>query len=480
MKNSKLISLIRTFNQEEFKEFGYFVNSPFFVKNKKLPKLYQEISRFYPNFDNPNFTRERIFNKLYPNKKYNEKLIKYQKTELYKAAETYLGILDCKNQKLDFMWHTLVQYSRRKLHVEFAKKTSELKEFLDKSEEKDNEFYFRNYLLIKEIRNFYEVTLPLGKRAAYFESVKDELDVFIVYGIIKLLKYYAVLSNQKSLLNFSFDSKLQDDLMNFAKENINENHPTVKVLYTLNMLHKNTEDENIYYQLKELAKKYYRVLDEKDKELVYAELYNYSKLKYIDGKEYFRKENAEIMKLMLSKKIYPKEDNYMSINTFINIVSDGLKDKEFKWVEEFIRKYKTQIEPGRRENVNNYCLGLIHYKKREFDKAVTFLSKVKTDDFYFYLSVKNQLLKIFCEKNETELVLNTIDAFKHYLASKDMIPDYLNERFSIFIHYLEKFVKITGWNDNKKLIKLEIEIKESPKFENKIWLLNKIKEKLAA
>lgn len=73
MQKSKLITLLKTFSKEEMKNFDKFISSPYFSRGRNLKPLYNVLKKYHPSFDSPHFTEEKIFNKLYPKKKFDGK-----------------------------------------------------------------------------------------------------------------------------------------------------------------------------------------------------------------------------------------------------------------------------------------------------------------------------------------------------------------------------------------------------------------------
>ena len=70
MKNSQIIKLLRTFDPKEIRRFSEFISSPYFNKNKNVIKLYEVIRKAYPDFEQEKFTKENVFSKIFPGKKY--------------------------------------------------------------------------------------------------------------------------------------------------------------------------------------------------------------------------------------------------------------------------------------------------------------------------------------------------------------------------------------------------------------------------
>jgi hypothetical protein len=234
----------------------------------------------------------------------------------------------------------------------------------------------------------------------------------------------------------------------------------------------------VYFELKELVNKYHGILENNDAELIYSGLFNYTKIKYLEGNEKYSAENAAIMKEMMTKRFYPRENNYMSENAFINYVSIALREKEYDWVENFIKDFKDQLSPEKKENICMYCLGILYYRKKEYNLALDHLAKVKTSDFFYHLRVNNHLLKIFYETGEMESVLTIIDSLRHSLANNKIIPDYVIERYSNYINNLQKLVKLHECKNAEKLDLLTKSISLIKEFENKAWILEMIKKEL--
>ncbi len=93
MKKSKLITLFSIFTKEEMKSFEKFIVSPYFNNERNFKPLYKILKSYYPEFDNPNLTEEKIFKKLYPGKTYNKKSavsLRVIESQMANMAEKFL------------------------------------------------------------------------------------------------------------------------------------------------------------------------------------------------------------------------------------------------------------------------------------------------------------------------------------------------------------------------------------------------------
>ena len=61
MHDNNLIKLLKTFSQNEFREFYLLVNSPFFNREKVLMKFSEILKKHYPGFVSANLDKKKIF-----------------------------------------------------------------------------------------------------------------------------------------------------------------------------------------------------------------------------------------------------------------------------------------------------------------------------------------------------------------------------------------------------------------------------------
>jgi hypothetical protein len=476
MENTKLISLLKTFDKKEFEDFGGFVYSPYFNSNKKAKELYGIFRKCHPVFNCECCHKESVYKHIFRNENYTDSKLRVLFHDMLKLGEDFLGYQSIKQFQLIMKRQSLIELRKRMLDKHFEGKLREMEELLRKIKTKDTFYFFNNYVVTKEKRINKEIKKPLGKRGKFYNEITEEIDNFIVYIIVKMLKYFAVMLNLEKQVKIDFEYKFFDTVVEHVKRNQYPEYPVIKMIFDLIMLEKSNADESVYKELKVLALKHYDSLEYDDARLIFSQLYNYSKSKYIEGKEEYRQDSFEIMKEMVKRDILPTDGKYISDNTFLNVVSMGLIENETDWTNKFIQKFEEKISPYKKTNVMMYCNSLLNYKKGNYEEALKNLIKVKTEDFYYYLRVKNHLLKIFYELNRVDDALIQIDAFRHYLLTEKQIPEFTRNRFIAFTKNLKKTIKLKEKKDILGLKKLKAELLLSPEFENKTWLINKIKD----
>ncbi|HQY20177.1 MAG TPA: hypothetical protein PLX80_04950, partial [Ignavibacteria bacterium] len=102
MYGNNLTELLRTFSVNETKEFREFLNSSYFNKRQAVNNLYDIIIKFHPEFDNESLSKQIIFEKLFPGKKYNDTSLRVLTHYLTDLAQKYLGYKRFEKNKLEF------------------------------------------------------------------------------------------------------------------------------------------------------------------------------------------------------------------------------------------------------------------------------------------------------------------------------------------------------------------------------------------
>ncbi len=475
MQNTKLIQLLRSMNPAEFREFKDYVISPVFNKNKKIIVLFDSIKKYYPEFENDSISEENIFKKIFQDEEYDYFKVKNIVSDLYSLGKDYLAFIhyrDVSEVKEKFL---LEQLRDRSLDNIFEISYKVFKKKLDNSPVKDENYILKCLELTEELHSF-QIPKDPGTRLDFFQI---ELDYFLKYSIIRLLRFYNIMLHDKIQNNVNFDMKMYEEIMSYLKINKNEDNPTLLIYYNIILL--GTErDEKYFFKLKELKDRYFEALNNGDRYMLFLHMANFCAYIYNNlGRTDFMyehfllsKENYDRGTIILGKVLYPD---------FLNHVKIAVRVEEFEWALNYIQKYK-HLLTEEKESTLNFCNGIIHYKKGDLDKALDLLSKANFPDFIIKIQVKILLLQIYFEKEYYEQAFSMIDAFRHYLQREKSIPEHSKGSFYDFLRNTNDLIKIKtsiGSEDKKfelKKISENTENMEFNQFGIKNWLKNKVAE----
>ncbi len=479
MEKFKLFEILQVFTPTELKKFGLFLASPFLNTSINAKKLYKIISPYYPDFSHKKLTKQYVYRKIYPNEAYSDKKIRDMFSKTLELAEEYLAYIQIKNEPLLLKSYSLSQLASRSMGKHFEQKSKEISTRLSKMSVKDSSYFFYNYKLLKEKREYYEFKMNVGKRENFFIDINKEIDQFVMHFVFNMLTYYTILHNEQMIIKHDSHFELIDEILAYLEKRQIEQYPQILIIYNTVLLQKYPERVEIFYNLRKLLNANSSSLDAETQMFAFIALYNYAKERVLHEDASFKKEYFNIIKEMIEKKFYPLEENYLPEHTYISFAGDGLIQKEYEWTKKFIEQHKEIIRPERRENAYNYCLATLNYRLKNYDKALKLLAKVKTEDFYYTLRVKNHFLKIYFETNQFESVLNLVDSFRHFLTSNKSIPDYISTRFISYVNFLGRVCNAIFSKDISNLHSIKTEITGSQNFENRAWMIEQISRILA-
>ncbi len=479
MQKSKLIALLKTFSSSEIKSFRDFACSPFFNKEKVLEKLTDYVGGFHPEYDKPELEKEKVFAHLYPGKKYNDALMRNIISDLLCLAEEFLIIKKLKSSDFRKDIFLLEELKNRNLQNRFLKQKEKTLKIVEQSPVKD-EFYYDKKTEVNRLYSFFlkETEDTYLRENQLFQETSD----LITAGFLIKILYYNIymLTRQSHISNFSFTFNFTDEIDTFF---INKGKryleiPHIQAAYFSYKLLQ-THEEKYFYPLKDFLEKNFDIISRPERKNIQTVLENYCYSKVTEGNAEFVKEQFLLYKQSVEKGTHVGIVDYISNIFFISLTATGFEAGEFEWVEKFIAEYIHDVKEDLRKDTLHFCNALSFYWKKEYEKSLSELSKVNSEEFAFKHNIKSLTLKIYYDLNETEPFYSHIDTYKHFILNNKIVHDKVREQVNNFINYCKKLfvLKNTSNPDIEfDLNKIQKEISENHALINKIWLLKKAEE----
>ena len=475
MQNSQLIKLLKTFTPTEINKFREFITSPYFNKNKNVIKLYEILKKAYPDFEK--LTKENLYSKIFPGKKYKDNNLRVLIHHLYENAKNFIThtlLMEDRNKHRyeEVLLNALLE---RGLFDESEKTIKKANLELEKLDYKDAE-YFQFKFIMEYEKLYYLQKIHQSKYEKYFtkSNIETPFKNLTDYFFIKVLTFYSIILNTKILYKIDIDTTLFEKLFsNFDYESFSDS-PIIQIYYNIIMLH-TTDEDKYFYTIKDLVLKReesllpFRLFD------VYINLENYCHRKIRSGEIKFKREFFDILKMDLEKEIY-KVEPHMPQNFFKNILQNAAELKEFEWAEEFIESYKEELRSDYREAVYCYCKAYLEAEKNNYESALEYLSKLQTDELYLKIDVKLLQARLYYELNEYDVLNSAIDTTRHFLKSNKFIAENRRVQFSTFIKFLSALNNARLKKDEYKIKELKENILKAEDLQWKDWFIKKVEE----
>ncbi len=480
MKDNALIKLLQTFSRKEIKELRQFLNSPYFNKRQGAVRLFDILSEHHPDFDAGNVSKEKIFKKLFPGKKYNDGTLRVLTHYLMELTEKYIAFSRFEKNKMEFSYQLEGELYERKQYKLLEKHMSRSYKLIEELDLDAEEYFFYRYRFENaRVYYLYASNYALFDRIinkSDWESVFKELTNFYVF---RSMMMYLNTMNMQHMYNKNFISESFRDV--FSKINISEfeDVPVIKLYYYIIKMLTEAGDESHFYKVKEYFQKNKALFNKFEIIGVFVNLENYCLRKISAGYPEFEKELFNIFKEELEDKTtYLTGDGYMSPLFYRNVVTSGLALKEFSWVKNFINKFKPELDRRFRDNYFHYCLALLEFNLKNYESAMELNSKLNYDELYMKLNSKILQLQIFYEMGIEDSLISALESFRHFLVNNKLIP---NERRMYYSNFHKILSKIVSLSDKRNKTDLEIvkrQLSDDSKIINKSWLLDKIDDAL--
>ncbi len=473
MNDSKLSTFLKSLSNKELKRFRKYLESPYFNTHDKIFQLFELFEANILSNETIPLVKEKVWKDLYPEKPYDYAFLRKLLHNLYELGENFLAqqIFD---ESPAHRSNYLLQMLHRKQMTEFFNSaiTSGINQ-LKKEPNRPGTYYYDLY----SIEKYHYILENLESARMQKESIQKlnlvDIDMNLNYFYFaEKLKYYCLLLSWSKMTHVEKNVSLIPEIITEIKNQDYLNIPAIAIYYQIYLTYLEPDTEQHFDKLKELIKKYIHLFPPEDSRDVINAAINYTIQKHNGGKLSFLYENLLLYKEGLEKGII-FSNGELSHWAYKNIVTIALRLNEFNWVEEFIETYGNRINKEYRDNAINYNKALLHFYRKEYDKAIPLLQKVQFDEVNYGLGAKSLLLATFYELDEIDALNSFYESFKLFVQRNKNITEERKKSYLQLIKFTKKLTDLSI--DREQVQKLKNEIQSSQAMSKK-WLLEKVEE----
>ncbi|MBS1495166.1 MAG: hypothetical protein JST55_16790 [Bacteroidetes bacterium] len=474
MLNSNLIKVLSSLSKEELKSFEDFVASPYFNKKPSVVSLFKELKKYYPEFKDEALTKEKIYSKLYKGKAFNDGVLRNQMSELYKLLLKFLGNEAYERDSTEFKIKVSRELLTKGLSKTFKNYYDDIKKDYDKDNLIVNEYYYWDRAVLDEQ---YEDNILFSSNAMGVPVNNLYGNNLIYFFLIKLFKVMHNLHATEVNTNVYYDKSIlreflshlnTEEVLNRIKEISEKDYNIVSIYYYMSKALMDYNDHDSFTKFYNLVEKNYLLFAEGERYSLYVQLNNIASHSSV-GKAVL----LDIYKSMLEKKIYKAgEKGYLNYLLFSYILTNAIYRNELDWLEKFIDEYIPEIDPAYQENMKNYSKGHLYYQRKDYNKSLEHITKVKSDNFMFKHQSYKLIAENYYELNEIEQLYFTLDNFNHYIKKANLPAEWITY-YEGYISAVRELVKIKEGKE-KDTFKINKCIKES--IGDMTWVRRKLTE----
>ncbi len=480
MKNhistTKLITHFQLLSLEEFKLLTKWLQSPWANSNKKLIELYDLLKRHYPTFEAKSLTKENLFARLYPGKKYDDKWMRNILAGMSKQVEKFL--IHSQVERDEILKKRLLssEYLERNYNSWYIKQAEELIQLIESKEVKETDDYLMLALVHEELYRQPKMHQSSAGSGSLLQVTDLYLDTFYCISkwriLTEMLERNMILKEKielkEKLERLSFITRSFDiPVINIYKQRINfGNELTVDDFLVLK--------NQFYSDFKRLP-----IWDRKL--LIYYLINNIIRL-WLKGNKGLMIELFKLYKFGIESSLL---FNYGHItrNTYSNIVTTANSLGEFEYANYFIDNYSDALPTETKESTRVWAIGHTLHKQGRLKDAIELLSSHHYNNDEFSLTMKALLLECYFDASLTdstyvEFLDNYCEAYKKYAKRNRVKSESRKIAWINMAKYTQKLSNIVHFNSaNKNEIEsLKMAIESEGFLQSRQWLIEKIEQ----
>lgn len=473
MTDSKFYKFLLCLNQKELRRFRVYLESPYFNVNNSILALYEQFEANLLAGSKQELVKEEVWLHIYPNDSFDYDKLRKLQHKLMELAYDFLAqqIYDSSTaQKIQ----NLLQSLADKQMDEFMPMTiNSGLSVLNKQQNRNGNFFYEVFSIEKYKYILANLESERVKKSSLeklnFKDIDENLNVFYISEKLRLV---CLLMSWSKMIKVETQLPFINKIIDLVESQNLLTYPSISIYYQIYKTYLEPEELNHFYTLKSLIENHLYLFPPTDARDIVNAAINYTIQKQNKGILSFAQDNFELWKHALDSKVILINDG-ISPWAFKNIITLGLRLKEFDWIENFIDEFGPKIDNLNRDNAVNYNKASLYFYKKRYELAIPLLQKVQFDEVTYGLDAKALLLASYYELDEIDPLYSHIDSFKAFVQRNKSITTDRKKRYIDLIKFTKNISNTKL--DYKALVKLKEDIKNSQAASKK-WLLEKVDE----
>jgi len=475
LESTRIYQVLRLMERKELNRFRKFINSPYFNINPSIIQLGEAlIDQLKSDEELP--SKPEIWAHINSGVDYDD--LKFRKlcNDLLERFERFL--VNEKLEEVNLLQANLLLYALRdkKIDLLVDKQVKKSNRLIDREIDQSAEYYLRVYtnkkiLLSLKTNSEKKADIKNSLDKLSYEDLFQNLDSFYV---VEKLRYATDILSWKKMYKTDIDLDLGFTLDLVEKYNL-EAIPAVKVYVLMYRLMSGIGNYDDYNELKSFAGEVIENFPLEEQREIVDVLLSFVIKDVNKGDMNAVAEMVSLYEWSINEEII-LHNGHLSPTTFRNYVVGGLRLGLYDKVEKFIKSKARLLEESDRENAINFNMSRVEFYRKDFDKALVYLNKVNYDDIWYSINSRNNLLAVYYELKEFEVLESQMDSYSTYLRREKSIEGFKKVGHQNYVNFLRSIYR--NMYNNIKLQDIKANLKSEKSVFNKSWLLEKIDELL--
>ncbi len=467
MTNHRLIRLLQTFSKKEWRDVQKWLVSPFHNQREDVIRLFAFLSKLETENRWDLADKTHTFEAVYPGTAYDDARLRQVVHFLFRSVESYLLYQEM-DKDPSYTSRVLASvYNQRQLPDFFERAIRQSRETLDAHPWRNGAYLHNDYLLQQEIYSFS--SRQQRNTMLNLQEASDALDA--TFAADKLRQCCLMLSHQ-NVFKTEYHMGLIEELIRYVEAGDLLQLPAIAIYYYSYKAITDRDNEAYFQSLKAHILNYIHLFPPVETRDIYILAINYCNYRINKGYNDYIRESFDLYRRGIESGALI-EHGEISRWTFRNAVAVGLREKDYSWVEAFIRDYAPFLSVRYRAGYTQFNLAKLFYEKKDYAKAMQLLSTFEfNDDILVTLNAKTMLLKMLYEEGEFDALDSLLGSLGAYLQRKELMG-YHKSHYKLMLRFTKKMLRLSPYSHQQRQ-KLAQEIQLTDAFTEKEWFLEQL------
>ncbi|NBC07041.1 MAG: hypothetical protein GVY26_07595 [Bacteroidetes bacterium] len=478
MRQSKFIDLLAQLTERERSRFRDLSWSPFFNKNQKLRQLIGFCLEKAPDFIESELDKTVAFRLIYgAEQPYNELQINNLLSDALQLLQQMLTYQELEQEPALLRTYETRALLNRRAEKQLPHSLRRLRQLTERMSTRSHE-YFHQQVEQNQLQDRYALLQSTRRQSPHLQRASDALDLYYCCHKMRLA---CDMASRNRAINAQYECHYINEVLSWYQEAGEEwkAYPALQTYYQALMM-LTSEEEGYYKGLRESLAAHGAIFSAEEQQDLYDYAQNYCVKRINSGDANYYQDILELYKLMLDQGVLLRQ-GYLTQWSYINIVTAGIRLKEYDWTDWFIHAYREHLAPEVQENVFTYNLAALQFGKSDYLGALQILQGVEFSDAFYHMSAKIIQIKSYKELGEDEALLSLLEASRKYIKRNRQLSAYQKQSNSHFLRMIGKIHKLQASRErvSRKAFEeaakqLRRELESLSPLTNKSWLREKL------
>lgn len=474
MLQSKLISLLRNFNKEEFKRFETFLLSPYFNQSEKLVRFFRLIEPHYPEFTSKKLEKEKLYIALHGKSEYNDMTMRNLISELFKLGKVFVAQEAYGKDQLQASVYRHLWLAERDIPKLVDAEIETRRAMMEGYVLRDDDYYHHKWLF--DLHKFKVSSERLRgsehKLLKHFDFWAPSHALNRNY-LVNCFWLYLYLLTIELIYNFPMDESLMSQVELLAPRYLNQGDTVIDIFYNIYKMIR-TDEEKYYHELKARFMQHDPAVPFLLRREACVALENYCIEKIRIGEDRFISEVMQLYRAEAEYELY-LENGKMDTVYYYNVAMRGAECGELDWAEKFIDDHKEFLPEDQRESSYDYAKAFILFGRGRYMEALRLGLTCNISFFMGKLSLKMLVIRTHYELDMTNEIQVELDSLRHHLRD-EKLSEVRRQFLQNFYIIMRQLCDLKGNYSREKHHLLKEYLKNNRPIPNKRWVMEKIAE----